>query len=242
MNNTIPAVDKTVQMLEMLSEAPFTQRELSRALKISMSTAYRILQTLLARNWVTKDDSGVYTLSTGLLPLCKAFDSDFEIIKKARRKVDEICACHHIACKLSLRRGNEQITDHRAEPPGPVTLTGNPGSAFPLIEGSVGAALLAGEKDEHIAALVKMCTAPIPEKEDSTLLFSAIDEVRQNNCVLNVRRNRWHIAAFSVPLRDSSGKIFAALTLIGTAGDFEGDKRIFWEKILKEAAAQCETK
>lgn len=241
MNNKIPAVDKTIQMLEMLSEGSCTQGELSRSLKISMSTAYRILQTLLARNWVDKDDAGVYTLSTGLLPLCKAFDSDFEIIKRARQKVDEICSRYRIACKLSLRRGNEQLTDYRAEPPGPVALTGRSGSSFPLIEGSVGAALLADGSDEHIKALVEDCPVLIPEKEDPELLFQAIREVRQKGGVLNKRMNRWHIAAFSVPLRDRSGRIFAALTLIGRADDFADPKDQKWREILLAAASECET-
>lgn len=241
MNNTTPAVDKTLQMLEMLSGGSYTQNELSRTLGVSMSSCYRILQTLLVRSWVQKSETGVYTLSTGALPLVKFFDRDLELLKKARQKVDEICTRHHIACKLSLRRGNEQLTDYRAEPPGPVALTGQPGSTFPLIEGSVGAALLADDSDEHIAALAAGCPALIPEKEDPGLLAAAIAEVRQNNCVLNVRKNRWNIAAFSVPLRNSSGKIFAALTLIGSTEDFEGEKRLRWEKIMKKAASDCES-
>ena len=69
MNNVIPAVDKSVQILEMLSEAPASQVELSKALGISMSTVYRILQTLACRDWVKKDDRGTYFLASGVLTL-----------------------------------------------------------------------------------------------------------------------------------------------------------------------------
>ena len=241
MNNTIPAVDKTIQLLEMLSKGAYTQSELSRTLEISMSSCYRILQTLLAHNWVEKNDSGVYTLSTGVLPLLKFFDRDLELLKKARAKVDEICLKHHIACKLSLRRGNLQITEYRAEPAGPVTLTGVPGSTFPLVEGSVGAALLADDSDENIISCLAGCDAPIPEKEDPELLRAAVAEVRRNNCVLNMRKNRWNIAALSVPLRNTSGRIFAALTLIGSVDDFAGTRRKKYEELLKKAVFECES-
>lgn len=240
MNNTIPAVDKTIQMLELLSECGASQSELSRRLQISMSTAYRILQTLLSRKWVQKDENGIYTLSAGLLTLFPAFDSDLAIITHARRKVDEIVLHHHIACKLSLRRGREQVTDYRAEPPGPVSLTGHAGSRFPLIEGSVGGALLADETDSVIEELLKTCSVTIPEKENPSLLWDAVNTVRTENCVLNVRKNRWNIAAFSAPLRNNSGRIFAALTLIGTADDFTIPKRQKWQEILLAAAAECE--
>ena len=46
MNNMIPAVDKTIQLLTRLSEQESTQAELSRSLGIAMSTTYRILMTL----------------------------------------------------------------------------------------------------------------------------------------------------------------------------------------------------
>ena len=241
MNNGIPAVDKSVQILEMLSEAPASQGELSKALGISMSTAYRILQTLACRDWVKKDDRGTYFLASGVLTLFKPFDRDLEILKRARHKVDELCCLCHTACKLSLRRGNLQITEYRAEPEGPVTLTGVPGSTFPLAEGSVGAALLADDSDENILSCLAGCSAPIPEKKDPELLKSAVAEVRRNNCVLNMSKNRWNIAALSVPLRNSSGRIFAALTLIGSAGDFAGNRRKKYEELLKKAVLECES-
>ena len=240
MNNTIPAVDKAVQILEMLAGSPCSQGELSKSLGISMSTAYRILQTLRARNWVEKDDARRYALAAGLLPLLKGFDADLAILKHARTKVEEICARYGIACKLSLRRGNEQVTDCRAEPAGPVALTGQPGSTFPVVEGSVGAVLLADSPDEEIRNLLEACSAPIPEKADPRLLERAVAEARRNGCCLNLRKNRWNIAAFSVPLRNGSGRIFAAFTLIGTVGDFAGTRRRKWEKVLKQAAAECE--
>ena len=48
MNNKIPAVEKTIALLELLAKLPegATQAELKKELGISMSTAYRILQTL----------------------------------------------------------------------------------------------------------------------------------------------------------------------------------------------------
>ena len=55
MNNTIPAVEKAVQLLLALAEGEKTQAELSAGLGISMSTAYRILTTLQAHRWVRKN-------------------------------------------------------------------------------------------------------------------------------------------------------------------------------------------
>ncbi|MBO4646587.1 MAG: helix-turn-helix domain-containing protein [Lentisphaeria bacterium] len=241
MNNTIPAVDKSVQLLLALAEREMTQAELSAELGIAMSTAYRILMTLQAHCWVRKHPGGVYSLAEGLLGLTHGLSQEIALIEKAGAKVAEIAEKYQIACKISVRKDDRQLTCFRAEPPGPVALTGQSGSTFPLIEGSVGAALLAEESEATLASLVRTCEADIPEKRDPKLLYAAVREVRERGTVLNLRKNRWNIAAFSIPVHSPGGRVIAALTLIGSAEDFSGEKqRRRWEKIMKTIVSEFE--
>ena len=242
MNNFIPAVDKAVQLLEALSSAPASQAALSTRLGISPSTTYRILVTLCAHNWIVKNSDGLYQLSQGLLPLFHSLSADAEILERARLRVSAIAAEYKIACKLSLRRGIDQLTDFRAEPLGPVALTGQAGSTFPLIEGSVGAALLSKDSEKSVMQYVSACPVAIPEKEDPELLLSAIREVRTHGSVLNCRENRWRIAALSAPIHNRTGKVIAALTLISTVDELTEDGRGQWDEVLRSAIAFCEAK
>ncbi len=233
MNNKIPAVEKAVQLLLLLSEKDATQAELSRALGIAPSTAYRILMTLQEHRWVLKKTGAVYSLGDGLLPLSRGMARELSLLESMTAKVSEISSRHQIACKLSVRKDDMQLTYFRAEPPGPVALTGQAGSTFPIIEGSVGAALLCDATDDEIAALVESCNDDIPEKSNPQLLRDAIKEVRESGTVLNNRKNRWNIAALSIPVRDSTGKVIAALTVIGSTDDFSPTNRKQWNNILK---------
>ena len=230
--NKIPAVDKTVQLLTALTERDYSQAELSSKLRISMSTAYRILMTLQAHRWVRKKAGGVYTLSEGLLPLTRGLSEDIAILEKITRILPELSEKYQIACKISVRQEEEQLTYFRAEPPGPVALTGQPGSTFPVIEGSVGAALLADAAQEELLELVGLCSADIPEKAEPELLFEGVRSVRECGYSLNARPNRWNIAALSVPVRNSGGEIIAAVTVVGCREDFIGEKINEWKKIL----------
>lgn len=231
--NRIPAVDKTIQLLTALSEKDFSQAELNEKLDISMSTAYRILMTLQAHRWVRKKAGGIYTLAEGLLPLTRGISDDVTLLEKIAAQLPALAEKHQIACKLSIRQEEEQLTFFRAEPPGPVALTGQPGSTFPLIEGSVGAALLADASEKEIRELIAACSADIPEKKEPELLFNAVREARCRGAVLNARPNRWNIAALSVPVRDHAGNVIAALTIVGCGEDFAGNKRNEWELLLK---------
>ena len=241
MNNIIPAVEKTILLMEFLAKSPegASQSELKKELGISMSTAYRILQTLLEHRWVRKNPAGVYTPDNGLLPLLYRFRGSMEILEQSQQVIDRVAASQEIACKLSIRRGAEQVTLLRAEPAGPVALTGQVGSSFPVIEGSVGGALLCDESMEALSSLIAECRVDLAEKRNPELLFDAIREVREKGYTLNLRRNRWNIAAMSMPLRNAEGSVIAALTLIGTEADFAGKKREKLRSVLEGAVAEC---
>jgi DNA-binding IclR family transcriptional regulator len=242
LNHTIPAVEKAVRLLQVLSRKQSSQAELSRALEITISTTYRILSTLRKHDWIRKEKDGHYALSGGLLPLLAHFRAEMERLDHAKKVVTRLSREYRIACKLSIRRDREQLTLFRAEPPGPVALTGQTGSTFPLIEGSVGAALLCGESEDTLRQLVRECDADIPEKKDPKLLFKGITEIREGGYVLNLRKNRWNIAAMSMPLYGDDGRtVEAALSIIGSAEDFAGPKAEKLAGILREAIGECKS-
>jgi len=188
---------------------------------------------LQEHRWVLKKAGAVYSLGDGLLPLSRGMTHELSLLERLKEKVSEISSRHQIACKLSVRKDDKQLTYFRAEPPGPVALTGQAGSTFPIIEGSVGAALLCDATDAELASLMKSCGDDIPEKNNPELLHDAIMEVREHGTVLNNRKNRWNIAALSIPVRDAAGKVIAALTVIGSTDDFTPSNRKQWDNILK---------
>ena len=241
MNNKIPAVEKTIALLELLAKLPegATQAELKKELGISMSTAYLILQTLLKHKWIRKNADTKYSLDNGLLPLLYPFRNSMELLEHAQKVIDRVSAENEMACKLSIRRGTEQVTIMRAEPEGPFALTGQVGSSFPVIEGSVGAALLCGESDDEIMELIQECNTDLAEKQEPELVLKAVGEVRMKGYAVNLRKNRWNIAAMSMPVRDAEGSVIAAITLIGAESDFAGKKRSKLVSVLKDAVRKC---
>ncbi len=241
MNNKIPAVEKTILLLELLAKRPngATQAEMKNGLNISMSTAYRILQTLLKHKWVMKDQFGIYTLDNGLLPLLYPFRNRLSGLDLAQTVINDLTAAYDLACKISIRRGLEQVTLLRAEADGPIQLAGHVGSSFPLTEGSVGAALLVQSDDAEIREIALECGGDIPENTDPSLVIENVRNVRNLGYALNMRKNRWNIAALSMPVYDEKGSVAAAITLIGAESDFSGDKLETMVGALKAAAEKC---
>ena len=159
----------------------------------------------------------------------------------AQTVLDELAEETKLTCKLSIRQWNEQVAVLRADSPEPFAVGGKNGVRFPVIEGSVGAALLAGESDEDIRALVEETSADIAEKRDPLLLSGRIAEVREKGWIFNRGNSRWRVDALSMPLRDPSGSVAAALTLLGIQDDFTEDNLPDRVAALRRAAGKIES-
>lgn len=216
----VPALDKALSLLEHLGRNPggFTQAELAATLDISPSTCYRILQTLQRHDFVKKQGGGRFDISGGLLSAALRLADRVRRFEQAQPVLEALAAKTGLACKLSIRQGFEQLTIARAESPRAVAVSGKVGARFPVIEGSVGAALLCDEEPEELAALQAHCPGGIPESCDLALLATRIAEIRRRGCILNSADNRWHVEALSTPVREASGQVLAALTLLGFTG------------------------
>ena len=236
--NTVPAVEKTVSILELLirAEAGLTHAQLAENCGVTVSTCYRILKSLEKHNWIEKHSDGTFSPGQGLfslsVKLCANQSGNWE---QARQILSRLSTKTHLACKLSVRRGDEQVVTARAESPGPFSVSGRTGATFPVMEGSVGAALLADTPRDELEDLLKHCREAIPEKEDPELLFHAVDTVKKTGYILNTSHNRWRIGALSVPLRDPMGRIAGALTLLGMEDDFSETHIPRYLKAMKQA-------
>ena len=241
--NTIPALDKALSAIEYLCSADrsVTQAELSRAVDVTATTGYRIVQTLMKHNWIRKNRGNTYSLSPGMLILFLKLRNGGALFDSAQPVLEELARRTRLACKLSIRQWNEQLSVLRAESPEPFSVSGKNGSRFPVIEGSVGAALLFGESEETIRSLASECRAEIPEKSDSDLVLRRIAELRRKGYLFNRGNNRWRVDAMSMPVFDSRNQVAAAVTLLGIREDFSDATLPSLAEKLAEAVRKIET-
>ena len=240
-NNTIPAVEKTVAILNCLGNrnGGATQAELAAELDITPSTCYRILQTLLAADFVRKGAGGRYDLSNGLAPVVRQlsdFTARFSVVQPV---LDRLAAETGLCCKLSIRQGRDQVSILRAESPRPMAVSGKIGVHFPIVEGSVGAALLADASPGEIRELAASCTVPVAEQNHAELVLAGVEAIRRHGYCFNAGKNRWRVDALSVPVRDMEGNVIAALTLLGSDADFTGDQEQALAAAVRRAAREC---
>ena len=145
-----------------------------------------------------------------------------------------------LCSKLSIRQFEEQLSILRAESPNPFSVSGRVGGRFPVIEGTVGAALLCAESESELLRLIQRCREPIEECFEKTLLPARVAAVRRHGFVLNEKPNRWHIHAMSAPVCGRDGTPVAAITLLGTGEDFRPEVLPAEITALKQAVKDAE--
>lgn len=223
MNNTVPSVVAAARLVQLLAAsggeltaAAFpvrrmvSQADAAAKIGISASTCYRILQSLSRCGWVVKDGRG-WSLGDGLLPVALSFRDSVARLDTAISSMRKVSARHRIACKISIRRGLRQIVVARAEPDSPIQAAGREGASFAVSEGSSGAALLADEPEKEAVAICRACSS---NAADRAFLKNARTSLSEKGWCVRDRIQDWPLSALSAPLRDQTGKIFAALTFI----------------------------
>lgn len=101
----VPALDKALDVLEMLAERSggLTQSEVADAVSRTPSQIFRVLQRLERRGWIVRDrQSGLYTLSTRMLDLAHRHPPLRGLIAVALAPMRELTERVQQSCNLSV--------------------------------------------------------------------------------------------------------------------------------------------
>jgi len=217
-------------VMEELAKSPLSLQELAEKCQASGTTCYRAIQTLLAHGWIYRCGDGKYAISAVFGRL--AAQSGFLQLRRLQPLLEELARESNLAAKVSIREGESQVACLRAEAPGPIGVSLKAGTRFPVVEGTVGAALLCASPLAEIRGLCRKCDETL-EEHDEALVARRVRAVRERGWLFSGKVTRWGIQAMSAPLRH--GRIvFAALTLIGVPGSF-GDLRGLSALLLETA-------
>lgn len=218
--NQIPILVKAIQVLETIAQAPdgSTAAALARQLGVSGASCYRILQTFAAQGWVRSLPRGGHGLGAGLLPIARSLTSH-DPLAAWYAPIEAFARDRGWTCKLSIRRGGQAVTVHRCEGSRAYAVAVRPGSSFPVVLGSSGAALLADATDAELEELIAAAPAECWKHQKPEDLLAKVALARSGSVIIDRGGYRPELVTCSIPLRGAAGRIEASATAIGFAGD-----------------------
>ena len=211
-----PALDKGLDILELLAEQKdgLTRAEITKLLGRNASEMYRMLERLVARQYVVRSPGGDrYSLSLKLYALAHRHPPMNRLIAEALPAMQRFADAAEQSVHLAVYDRGNLLVIAQVDGPGTWGISVRLGSRVGLIDTGSGRVLLAfqsAEQREHMLAEHTKVKGEIALDRD--VLEAAYQEIRQDGFSRKDSQQTVGVTDITFPLLGPSGEAIAALT------------------------------
>ncbi len=242
--NTLQSLEHAVELLELLREHPagLGLTELSRRLRLTKPSTFRILNTLLDCRYLTKSDvDGRYALGAKLWRLgCAAVEREASLREAAAPVLRRLASETHETANLSIYDHGRIVYVDSVESQQPLRFSARIGESAPAHAVATGKALLAFQPPEEIERVVQAGLEGITPKTIVTAadLARELAAIRASGVSRNLGESHPGVAAIAVPIFRPDGRVLAAISVAGPLIRLSGPRMRTYEGLLREGAAE----
>lgn len=216
----IRVLDRAFTILELLSDGrPRTVMEVSKGIKLSASTTFRLLSTLSFYNYITRDEFDRYSLGLACLELARAYQTSNDLRKVAFPEMESLRDELKETVHLAVLNKMEVVYIEKLQGLHPVGLLGSQvGGRAPAYCTGVGKVLLAYQDPEKIRSyfdgheLQQFTSNTIT---DTDLLLKELAQVKVNGYSVDEQEHETDVCCVAGPIFNMDGRVVAALSVSG---------------------------
>ena len=242
--DAVKSVAKVLDILEHVaaSKQPVSVSDLARGTGFNVSTAFRLVQTLVARGYVEQQDGQrSYVLGTRLYQLASAYLQGSDLATLARPHLEALRDEVGETVYLVIFSQGEIVQLCKADGPHVVSASIRSSEREPAYCTATGKVLLSGLPDEAFRSYlagVKLTPYTAQTITSKARLEREIEAVRREGFALDLEEYAVNLCCQSVPVRDPhSGEIAAAISVAMPKLRFKRSGVPRWRKLLEERAA-----
>lgn len=218
-------------------------RDLAKNAGMPAAKAHRYLVSFMRMGLVEQDgNTGRYDLGAFSLELGLASLSRLDPVRLAAPILDDLCERIGETVALAML-GNHGATIVRwVEAGGPITVTLRTGTVLPLANSATGRAFVAYCRTPFLKKLLERELRAAAEAARTTVTMQVrelepiIDEIRLHGISRASNSLIPGINGFSAPVFDHTGHMIAAITSLGSVGNFDNEWNSPLALAIKEAA------
>ena len=237
MGRQVPAVERALEILELLADHPqvlLGLSEIARTLAMNKASCHATLTLLADRGYLIRHADKTYSLGPAILPLANSFLHDQDALPQARVEMAAVSRELNLDCMASCIVDNEIVILAHTSSPGSFGINMRVGARFPLVPpvgtvflawatrervrqwlAGVGGGATAAERERLLDAL-----AVVRDRGYSVAIGSAnADRERPHDVddylLFEVRENqRLPVAHIAAPVFDPEGTVRLAITVV----------------------------
>ena len=211
-----PALDKGLDILELLATSPegMTKAEIAKGVGRSPNETYRMLRTLVRRNYVTSPPSGdEFMLSLKLLMLANAHPPRRRILDIAEPLMRQATRKSEQSCQLALWEDGKVVISSAISASGNWRMALRSGAVIGIYNTGSGMVLLAFQSAQTRRRMIRDHRLVDGEKKIPEATFlKVLDSIKEAGCTGGPSQTITGVINLSFPILDPSGNAIAALT------------------------------
>lgn len=230
----VQSVERALDIIESAADEQEGKNltEIAADTGLHKSTAYRIINTLVRRGFLTREDNGNYRIGHKLIETVSFYINELELQTEARPYIAEISAFLGLATYLGVLEGENVVYLEKIAGPLALNSFSQSGARVPAYCSSLGKCLLSGLSVDRLEKSMKDCSFI----KFTPATISGIEELHQE--LIKVRRQGWAIddeeyepghRCIGAPIYDYRGDIIAAISV-------SGDKHVLTDERIEEVA------
>lgn len=222
---SVPALDRGLAIIELLSESPkgLTLPQVARKLKIPKSSAHCLLVTLERSGYLTRPAvANRYRLGFKLLGLASAALVHVELRERARPHLRELAGRTSLTVHVAVLEKNEAVIIEKVEAPHTQRLATWPGKRMDVHCTALGKVLLSDIDEPTLRKIVR--EHGLPRHNENTIasprrLLAEMETVRERGFAMEDEEDEIGCRCLGAGIRDETGRVVAAVSLSGTINE-----------------------
>jgi DNA-binding IclR family transcriptional regulator len=216
-NYEVPALEKGLDIIEVLSHSPIplSQIEIARRLEKTVSQVFRMITCLEKRGYIYKDpDAAVYSLTLKMYQLVNHHPPVEKLLRTSTGPIMDLVSNIEESCHMSVLKGNQVVILSQHDSPKRVSVHVRTGATVSLLESNSGRVLVAYSPQAERETLLSLDPQYNKmKKKDKTDFFSQLDKIKEDGHFYVESYSVSGILDLSVPIISSSKEAIAAITV-----------------------------
>lgn len=225
----VQSINRALDIIEAVAEAgrPMGLTEIANQVGLHKSTAYRIIETLFQRGYLTKTDEGSYKIGLKLIDAVSCYINSLELQTEARPYVARLAARFGLTAHLGVLDGEYVVYIEKMDVFSTVRMYSQIGLRMHAYCSSLGKVLLAGLSKAELEARLKDCSfirftphtiGSLQELEEE------LRKVRSQGWAMDHEEYEIGNCCIAAPIYDYCGEIVAAISASGSTIQIPDEK------------------
>ncbi len=221
MGRLVPAVTRALDVLELFldGDGTLTSPDITRKLQLPRTTVHELVTTLAARSYlvVVPGQPGRYRLGVRSYQLGSRYAEQLDLAAEGQRVAREVAETCDETVHVAILENLDVIYIAKVDSTHAVRMVSAAGRRLPAHCTSVGKMLLAGLPTDELnlrieeeGELAAMTHDSITDPDE---LRAVLAETRRRGIATEHRESNPDVSCVAAPVRDSSGRIVAALSI-----------------------------